>query len=202
MAARYELVILAASAGGIDAIRRILDGLPSSFSTPIVVLQHRSPAAPSILDRILARHCTLRVKNAEAGEQLVAGTVYVAPSAEHLMVWPDGRFHFHDGTKIHFLRASADPLIRSAAHSLNGKVIAVILTGTGRNGTDAVRDVKALGGTVIAQDPASAEYNGMPSAAIATGAVDYILPLGEIGPMLVRLTDGAPNEDRASQQAV
>jgi two-component system, chemotaxis family, protein-glutamate methylesterase/glutaminase len=201
-AARHELVILAASAGGIEAISNILDTLPVGFPTPIAVLQHRSPTVPSVLEKILGRRCKLRVKNAERGERFVPGTVYVAPTAEHLIVGSDHRFYHHDGTRVHHLRSAADPLIRSAAHSLDGKVIAVILTGGGRNGTDGVRDVKALGGTVIAQDPATALHGAMPRAAIATGAVDYVLPLEEIGPMLVWLTTAEPNEQSSSKEAV
>ena len=81
-------------------------------------------------------------------------------------------------------------------------MIAVILTGGGRNGTSAVRDVGALGGTVIAQDPATALHAGMPRAAIATGAVDYVLPLEEIGPMLVRLANAEPNDERPDTKAL
>jgi two-component system, chemotaxis family, protein-glutamate methylesterase/glutaminase len=201
-AARHELVILAASAGGIEAISKILRALPASFPTPIAVLQHRSATAPSVLEKILGRQCKLRVKNAEPSEPFVPGTVYVAPAAEHLIVGADRRFHHRDGTRVHHLRSAADPLIRSAAHALGGNVIAVILTGSGRNGSESVRDVKALGGTVIAQDPATARHGAMPRAAIATGAVDYVLPLEEIGPMLVRLTSAAPNEGASSKEAV
>jgi two-component system chemotaxis response regulator CheB len=201
-AARHELVILAASAGGIEAISKILQTLPATFPTPIAVLQHRSPPAPSILEKILGRRCKLRVKNAEPSEPFVPGTVYVAPTAEHLIVGPDRRFHLQDGTRVHYLRSAADPLIRSAAHSLGGNVIAVILTGGGQNGSGSVRDVKALGGTVIAQDPATALHGAMPRAAIATGAVDYVLPLEEIAPMLVRLTSVEPNEEGADKEAV
>lgn len=201
-AARHELVILAASAGGIEAISKILETLPASFPTPIAVLQHRSPTAPSILDKILGRRCKLRVKNAEPGEPFVPGTVYVAPTAEHLIVGPDRRFYHRDGMRVHHLRSAADPLIRSAAHALGGNVIAVILTGGGANGSGSVRDVKALGGTVIAQDPTTALHGAMPRAAIATGAVNYVLPLEAIGPMLVRLTSSAPNEEDSSKEAV
>lgn len=192
-ALRHELVILAASAGGIEATGTILEALPASFPIPIVVLQHRSPTRQSILPAILGRRCALRVKDAEPGERFVAGTVYVAPAATHLTVGHDRCFHHRDGTRVHSLRSSADPLIRSAAHALGGKVIAVILTGGGRNGTDGVRDVRTLGGTVIAQDPATARQPGMPRAAIATGAVDYVLSLESIAPMLVQLTTAEPN---------
>lgn len=200
--ARPELVILAASAGGIPAVRSILSALPASFPLPIAVLQHRSASSPSLLPIVLSRGTALAVKEADAGERFVPGQVYVAPATSHLVVGPDHRFHFEDGHRINFLRSSADPLIRSAAHSLDGRVIAVILTGGGSNGTSAVRDLKALGGTVIAQDPATAEHPAMPRAAIATGAVDYVLPLDEIGPMLIRLTSTEPNEKDSDKEAV
>jgi two-component system chemotaxis response regulator CheB len=191
--ARHDLVILAASAGGIPAIGTILAALPASFPTPVAVLQHRSVSMPSMLPKLLARRAMLSVKEAEAGERFVPGTVYIAPPSAHLVVRPDRRFQLDDGRRINFLRSAADPLIQSAAQSLDGRVIAVILTGGGSNGTGGVRDVKARGGIVIAQDPATALHPGMPRAAIATGAVDYVLPLEEIGPMLVRLTTVEPN---------
>ena len=200
--APHELVVLAASAGGIGATKTILDALPVDFATPIAVLQHRSATAPSLLAKILGRGTARLVKDAEAGELIRRHTVYVAPTTAHLTVGPDRCFHFQDGRRVHFLRSAADPLIQSAAHSLGDRLIVVILTGGGRNGSNAVRDVKALGGTVIAQDPATAMHPGMPRAAIATGAVDYVLPLDEIAPMLVRLTGGAPDGHTASQEAV
>jgi len=196
-----ELVILAASAGGIEALKTILDALPAKFETPIAVLQHRSPTAPSILSKILGRGNNLVIKDANPGERLRPCTVYVAPATAHLTVGADRRFHFQDGRYVHFLRAAADPLIQSAAHSLGGRVVAVILSGGGRNGTGGVRDVKALGGSVIVQDPATTRFPGMPRAAIATGAVDYVLPPREIAPMLVRLTAAAPNGQEGNQES-
>jgi two-component system chemotaxis response regulator CheB len=185
---RYELVVLAASAGGIQAIRTILAALPANFPLPIAVVQHRSAAAPSILATILGRATSLRVKNAEEGDALERATVYLAPPDAHLSIGADHRLHVGDGRRINFLRSSADPLIHSAAHALHGRVIAVVLTGSGRNGADALRDVKALGGIVLAQDQATSAHWGMPRAAIATGAVSYVLPLGDIAPMLTKLS--------------
>jgi len=199
---RYELVHNAASAGGIPALSAILAGLPVSFPAPIAVLLHRSATVPSVLPELLRRQTLLRVKEAEAGEPFVPGTVYVAPPTVHLTVAVDRRFHLDDGQRINFFRSAADPLIRSAAHALGGRVIAVILTGGGRNGTSAVRDVKALGGTVIAQDPTTAQQPGMPSAAIATGAVDYVLPLEDIAPLLIRLTSAEPDDEAPGEAVV
>lgn len=183
-----DLVALAASAGGIQAISRILSALPATFPAAIAVVLHRSPGSPEVLPRILGRETALRVKLAEEGESLCAGTVYVAPSDRHLTVDRDRVLHLGDGRRIKFLRSSANPLLDSAAASLGGRLIAVVLTGSGSNGTDGVQAVKATGGIVIAQDPATATQGGMPRAAIETGAVDYVLPLADIAPALVQLT--------------
>ena len=108
---RPELVIIAASAGGIVAISRVLSALPEDFPLPIAILQHRSAGAPSVLPRILARSTSLPVKEAEAGERFLPGIVYVAPPTAHLVVGADRRFGLQDGRKVNFLRSAADPLI-------------------------------------------------------------------------------------------
>ena len=183
-----ELVTIAASAGGLTAVSEILSALPPNFPVPIAIVQHRSPAAPEVLPRILTRVTpNLRVKQAEEGDQLEPGVVYLAPPDLHLVVRPDRTLHLHDGTKIKFLRSSANPLFESAAHSLDGRVVAVVLTGSGTDATDGVQAVRQMGGIVIAQDPASANFDAMPKSAIASGAVNFVLPLGEIAAKLISL---------------
>lgn len=183
-----ELVAFAASAGGLAAISEILSRLPADFPVPLVVVQHRGTAHPEMLSNILARMTpALRVKTAEHGERLDAGTVYVSPPDSHLTILPDKTVHLHDGTRIKFVRSSANPLLESAAQSLDGRVVAVVLTGGGSDATDGVQAVKQRGGVVIAQDPAHAQVSGMPASAIASGAVDYVLRLEDIAPKLVQL---------------
>lgn len=190
---RYELVALASSAGGISALGEILGALPPTFVIPIVVIQHRSVGNPLIFPRILSRMARGRsVKLAEAGEQLVPGTVYVAPADFHLVVAADRTLQLVDGRRIKFLRSSANPLFESAAQVLGPRVIAVVLTGGGSDATDGVQAVKSMGGVVIAQDPEQAEHPSMPLSAIRTGAVDYVLPLPAIAPMLVSLVSANP----------
>jgi two-component system chemotaxis response regulator CheB len=185
---RYELVTIAASAGGIQALWQILASLPVDFPIPIAIVQHRTAQSPDRLAYVLGRRSSLPVARAIEGEPLRAGRVYLAPAHCHLLVQPDKCLHFTDGRKIHHVRSSADPLMVSAAASLGSRVIAVVLTGGDSDATEGVKAVKAAGGTVIAQDEASSQCFGMPGAAIRTGAVDYILPLDEIGPMLVTLS--------------
>jgi len=186
-AGRYDMVLLAASAGGLQALDRVLSGLPADFPVPVAVVLHRTPGRPELLPTILARRTGLRVKGAEDGETLRPGTVYVAPADRHLVVRPDLTLSLIDGHRIRFVRSSANPLFDSAAYALDGRVVAVVLTGGGTDATDGVQVVKGMGGVVIAQDPATAEHSGMPGAAVATGAVDYVLPLDEIAPALLRL---------------
>lgn len=136
---------------------------------------------------MLGRQSALRVKVAQEGEVPRPGTIYIAPPAEHLVLRRDHSFHLMDGSPIQFTRSSANPLFQSAAYSLDGRVIAVVLTGRGPNGVQGVQTIRGMGGTVIAQDPRTAEAPNMPSAAIAAGAVHFVLPLAEIPEALIRL---------------
>ncbi|HKV10218.1 MAG TPA: chemotaxis protein CheB [Thermoanaerobaculia bacterium] len=183
-----DLVVIAASAGGIHALQEILAGLPADFPVPVAVVQHRSPRPPNLLGKILGQASRLTVKLAEASEALRPGTIYLAPPDLHLIVLPNHTFALRDGQRIGNVLSSADPLFASAAEVLGGRVIAVVLTGMGHDASDGVQAVKAAGGTVIAQDEASSQYFAMPKSAIATGCVDFILPLRKIAPELVRLT--------------
>jgi two-component system, chemotaxis family, protein-glutamate methylesterase/glutaminase len=187
-ARRYELVAIAASAGGFTALGEILAALPPYFDVPVVVIQHRSAKSPGLFPIILSRMAPrLHIKQAEPGEHLADGIVYVAPPDFHLVLAPDRTLQFMDGRRIKFVRSSANPLFESAAQVLSGRVIAVVLTGGGSDATDGVQAVKSMGGVVIVQDPQQAQHPSMPLSAIQTGAVDYILPVRDIGPTLVRL---------------
>lgn len=184
---RFDLVAIAASAGGVEAVRTILEGLPSNFPAPIAVVLHRSSRFPDYLADVLGRRSKLAVKRVEQSEPMNPGTVYLAPPEKHLIVGPGCIAHLTDGCRIRHLRSSANPLFESAAECLGGRVIAVVLTGYNSDGTDGVQTVKVHGGTVIAQDRSTSEVFGMPSSAIATGCVSQVLPLDQIGPALVRL---------------
>jgi two-component system chemotaxis response regulator CheB len=183
-------VALAASAGGLAAVSQILSQLPAGFPAPILVLQHQDPRHRSWLTEILARRTELRVTQVRGGERLAAGTVFLAPPGHHLLVAVDGTLSLSDTARVRFVRPSADVLFASLAESWDGGAIAVVLSGTGKDGADGVCAIKSRGGTVIVQDEASAEFFGMPNAAIQTGMADQILPLGAIAAALVELTAG------------
>jgi two-component system chemotaxis response regulator CheB len=129
----------------------------------------------------------LQVKQAEEGEQVCPATVYIAPPNRHLLVNSDGTLSLSQSELVHFLRPSADLLFESVAASYRDRAIAVVLTGTGSDGAMGVRAIKKMGGTVLAQNETTAEFFGMPSAAIQSGSVDFVLPLDEIPAALVTL---------------
>jgi len=185
--AAFDIIALAASAGGLTALSRVLAALPADFPAVIVVVQHLDPRHRSLMADILSRRTPLRVKQAEEGEQISPATVYIAPPNRHLLVNPDGTLSLSQSELVHFLRPSADLLFESVAASYRERAIAVVLTGTGSDGAMGVQAIKKMGGTVIAQDEESAEFFGMPSAAIHSGSVDFILPLDEIPTALVTL---------------
>lgn len=183
----YDIVLLAASAGGLAAISTVLGALPGDFPVPVVVVQHLDPRHTSLMAEILRRRTPLRVEEATEGVATEPATVYVAPPDDHLLVNPGGRLSLSHADPVHFVRPSADRLFESGAGAFPGRVVAVVLTGTGSDSNMGVRAVDQAGGTVIAQDPATAEFAGMPQAAIDTGGVAHVLPLEEIGPALVAL---------------
>ncbi|HLV78627.1 MAG TPA: chemotaxis protein CheB [Chthonomonadaceae bacterium] len=185
--AGFDVVALATSAGGLNALTQILAALPADFPVPVVVVQHLDPRHRSLLAEILGRRSCLAVKEAREGEKLCPGAVYIAPPDHHLLITLEGTISLTDTELVHFVRPSADLLFESVAASYKERAIAVVLTGTGIDGSMGLTAIKKMGGTVIAEDRNTAEFSGMPGAAIHTGHVDFVLSLQEIGPALVTL---------------
>ncbi|MFE6893644.1 chemotaxis protein CheB [Streptomyces sp. NPDC057694] len=185
----FEVVAVATSAGGIHALTELLGGLDADFPLPVLVVQHLDPRHRTVLAGILDRRTTLDVKLAEQDETARPGTVYIAPPDRHLLVGADGTLSLSQSELVHFLRPSADLLFESVAGTYGARAVAVVLTGTGNDGAMGVDAVKSRGGTVIAQDPQTAEFRGMPEAAMGTGAVDFVLPLEEIPAVIRGLVD-------------
>lgn len=181
----FEIVVLAASAGGLNALSAVLSGLSAAFPAPLVVVQHLRRNHRSLMAEILGRRTALAVKQAEQGERIRSSVAYIAPPDRHLLVEPAGTLALTRTQLVHFVRPSADLLFESAAGSFGERVIAVVLSGTGVDGALGAKAVKKTGGTVIVQDEASAEYPGMPHAAREHAGL--VLPLGEIAPALERL---------------
>jgi two-component system chemotaxis response regulator CheB len=181
---------IAASAGGIEALRPILQSLAPDLPAAIAIVLHRPPGHVGHLLHVLGRSCALPVSLADQGQAIERGHVYLAPSASHLTVTREQRFLSRNGTRIRFVRSSANPLLDSAAGVFHSHAIAVVLSGSGSDATDGVQAVKAGGGTVIAQTPATSYQRGIPESAIGTGAVNYVLPVEAIGPALNDIVHG------------
>jgi two-component system, chemotaxis family, protein-glutamate methylesterase/glutaminase len=183
--ANLDLVVLCASAGGIEAMSGIVANLPSDFEAPLLLVQHLGKA--SRFPELLQRHTRLNVRWAEDGIRLRPRTVYVAPPDRHLSVTSAYRCVLDDRDKVNGLRPSGDVLFASAAKACGPRTLGVVLSGYGRDGARGAEAIQAAGGTVIAQDAAGSPYSGMPDAAIAMGAVRFVLPLRAIPAALVSL---------------
>jgi len=186
----YGIVAIAASAGGITALSRVLGSLPAGFPVPVVVVQHLDRRHETVIASVLGRRTTLPVVLASADEQAGPGTIYVAPPNYHLLVGAGGTLTLSSSELVHFVRPSADLLFESVAGAYGAAALACVLTGSGQDGAMGVNAVKSRGGTVIVEDPKSAEFKGMPEAAVATGSVDFVLPLDEIGSVITGLVMG------------
>lgn len=184
---RYEVVAVGASAGGLHAVRAVLGAIPGTFPLPIVIVQHMDPHRRSLMAEILDRHSALPVKDVSEGEQPRGGTVYVALPGHHLVVSSDRLLVLTRSEPVRFSRPSVDRLFESVARVYRNRAIAVVLTGTGRDGAAGVIAIARAGGIVIAEDPSTAEYPGMPEEAIATGHVDSVVRLDEIADALIGL---------------
>ena len=181
---RYGLVAIGASWGGLQATETLLSALPDSFEIPIAIAQHRAVDSGSgALSRMLSLRSGLDVCEASDKDAIEPRRVYVAPADYHLLVEPGG-FALSIDEPVQFSRPSIDVMFETAADSYGPRLIAVVLTGANADGAAGLAAVKRAGGTTIAQEPASAEKRAMPEAAIATGAVDHVLPLAEIAPRL------------------
>jgi two-component system chemotaxis response regulator CheB len=181
-----HIVVVGASAGGLDAVRLLVSKLPANFPAPICLVLHTSPQSPALLDQILARAGKLQVINPKDRQPLRPGSMYVAPPDAHLLVEP-GVVRIYKGPKENRFRPAIDPLFRTAAQVYGPFAIGVILTGNLDDGTAGLWTIKQLGGVAVVQDPEDAIFPSMPASAIAHVRVDYIRPLVEIPDLLLRL---------------
>jgi two-component system, chemotaxis family, protein-glutamate methylesterase/glutaminase len=187
VAGAHGLVAIGASAGGLRALTAVLCALPGDFPAPIAIVQHLDPRYRSLVAQILGRQTPLAVREVVDGMQAQPGTVYVAPPDHHLLIAADGIFSLSQTEVVHFVRPSIDLLFESLATSFRERAVAVILTGSGSDGAAGVLAIKRMGGTVIVQNEESAEFSGMPAAALRAVSVDLVLPLEEIAPALRRV---------------
>jgi two-component system chemotaxis response regulator CheB len=184
---KHDIIVIGASAGGVDALSRVVSQLPRDLRASVLVVLHVSRGR-SLLPEILTRVGPLRAAHAEDGQMLHYGRIYVAPPDHHLIVEP-GRARVVHSASENGVRPAVDPLFRSAARSYGGRVLAVLLTGSLDDGTAGMAAIKAAGGVTIVQDPDEAFSPGMPRSAIASGCVDHVLPIRDIPVLLAALVD-------------
>lgn len=191
------IVAIGASAGGLEALSHLLDGLSPTTGMAFIIVQHLDPAHPSLLAELLAEHSKMTVAEAVDGASLAPDHIYVIPPGRYLSV-SAGALKLSSPQARHGARLPIDFLFDSLAADCGARTIGVILSGTGSDGSSGLAAIKAAGGLTIAQMPGEAEYEGMPASAIATGMVDEILNLKDIPAALERHgeatepADGAP----------
>lgn len=180
----YELIVVGASWGGLHAVGTFLEGLGSQTSAAVVIAQHRSAEGGDELADLLQAQTELPVRDAEDKDQVVPGTVLLAPRDYHLLIESGGTLALSTEERVRFARPSIDVLFESAAEAYREKCVGVVLTGANEDGATGLARIKELGGVTIVQNPGSAERAEMPAAAIAATAADVVLPLEQIGPFL------------------
>ncbi|GAA3591967.1 chemotaxis protein CheB [Nonomuraea rosea] len=176
----FVVVALIASAGGLDALTRVLATLPANLPAAILVALHQDPRMVSQLTGLLARHTALPVELATDRAFIRPGTVTVVPPGKHLLVTAETRVGLIETGALPPARPSADLLLATLAVTCGPRALAVILTGMGHDGQAGARAIAHCGGTVFAQDELSSKFFAMPSAAISTHLVSQILPLDDI----------------------
>jgi len=181
-----DLIVVGASAGGVEALMEICRALPADLPAAVLVVLHSSRRKPSVLPDLLARVAALPAAHATDHETIRPGRIYVAPPDSHLLVKAD-ELHLARTATEHYTRPAIDPTFRTAAHAYGNRVVGVLLTGMQGDGAMGLLTIKRYGGVAVVQDPEDALHSQMPQTAIDNVPVDYVLPLSGIAETLARL---------------
>ena len=188
---KRDIIVIGASLGGFEALRQVLEESSGRLDAALLVVLHTSPKSPRYLADMLS-HCTrMKVSYGEHGRLIECGNVYVAPPDHLMTVMQQGYLRLDQGPKVQFSRPAAVPLFCSAAELYGPRVIGVVLTGGGSDGTAGLRKIKASGGVGVVQDPEEARAPEMPQNALIGASPDFKVPLSELAALLVRLQRGA-----------
>lgn len=187
---RRNVVVIAASRGGLAALTRLASCLDGAFPGALLVVIHTGPGSPRAMRAIVQNRTSLAVKYGADGEPVRGGHLYLAPPDCHMIVGPCGRLRLGDGPKVNYVRPAADRLFESAARYFGKQVAGVVLTGMGADGTHGLQAIKRNGGISIVQHPAQAEAPGMPMAALNGDQPDFAVSLTELGPLLNAIARG------------
>jgi two-component system chemotaxis response regulator CheB len=194
---RKDIIVVGASSGGIGALKEIAAQLPRDLKATIFIALHVAPYSLGILPEILEREGPLPASNARDWERFEQGRIYVAPPDHHLLVESSGHVRVTRGPRENRFRPAVDPLFRSAAYAFGPRVVGVVLTGWLDDGTAGLYSIKERGGTAVVQHPDDSFAPAMPLNAIKRVEIDHIVPLKEIAPLLVRLSETPAAEEGA-----
>ena len=195
-----DIIVVGASAGGLEAIRTLIRGLPENLPATLFIVIHTSPEGPGLLSEILGKIAPLSVTTATDGERIVSGHIYVAPPDFHLTLG-EGRIRLTRGPREHRFRPAVDPLFRSAAEQYGPRVIGIVMSGNLADGTHGLMVIKQRGGVAIVQDPHEAMVPAMPQSAVDRVKVDFVLSAAEMAPALEELTmKGVAPDSRAANR--
>ena len=180
-------LVIAGSAGGVDALLQLLPMLPSGYRLPVIVMLHVPEHRDSRLAELFAPRLGVPAREAADKEEISGGVVYFAGSGYHLSIEKDYRFSLSNEPPVNFARPAIDVLMVSAAEAYGPHLAAVLLTGANQDGAEGMRMIKECGGLTVVQDPAEAQVATMPEQAIKKQAPDLILNLSDIGDLLLLL---------------
>lgn len=182
-----EAIVIGASAGGVDALLRLLSGLPETFGLPIFVVLHMRDDRDSRLPDLFQQHLGMRVRQAQDKEMIEAGVLYFAGPAYHLSIEQDRSFSLSGEDPVHYSRPAIDILMSSAADVYGARLAGFLLTGANQDGAEGMANIRQAGGMTIVQDPEEAQVAVMPQAAIKRCAPDLILTLSDMHALLIKL---------------
>ncbi len=182
-----DVVAIGASAGGIDALFALLEGLPADYPLPLIVVLHLPEGHDSQLADLFGRRLGRPVQEAQAHAPVEPGILYFAPPGYHLLVDPDRTFSLSCDPPVLHSRPSIDVLLESCADAYGERAVAMVLTGANQDGAHGLRCIREAGGLALVQDPAEAAYPTMPKAAIEAATPDFVLPLAGLHSVLMRL---------------
>ncbi|SEG00240.1 two-component system, chemotaxis family, response regulator CheB [Caloramator fervidus] len=184
-----EAILIGASTGGPKVLFELVTQLPKDLDLPVLIVQHMPAGFTKAFAERLDRYSSLKVLEAQDNVIINKNHVYIAPGGFHMLV-NRNRIKLDLSPQVHGVRPAVDKLFLSAAHEFDGRLLAVILTGMGKDGAEGIKAIKQRGGITIAQDEVTSTVFGMPKAAIETGCIDYVLPDKEIANQIVKIVRG------------
>jgi two-component system chemotaxis response regulator CheB len=194
MSARYRLIVIGASAGGLEAVMNLFACLPKINKVPIVIAQHQDASSRSHFAELLGRRTSLTVVEVEDKFAIERDVIYLAPPGYHLQVESDCSFSLSADEPVHFARPSIDVLFESAAKVYQDSLIAVLLTGANEDGAEGLACVQKLGGMVMVQDPETASSPTMPAAGQRLTQTKNVFSIAEIAKQISKLTQEDKND--------